>query len=216
MTGLISTAIPNRSDVTIKLASTSDELMQCFALRAAVYMGEQHCPYREEFDGNDYSASHLILHVKGEPVACMRLRWFEGFVKFERAVFLRRYRSMGLFLPFLSWAKEFARKKGYPKVVLHSQHRLWKVMQRGGYRKLDDKIFHFSDHEYGTFVCDLEVDETSRLTVHTHPMVLNRPEDQLDRPGILEKSMERAPTNPHAERARHRTTAADHAGQRTH
>ena len=31
--------------VTIKLAATSDELLQCFMLRAAVFMGEQHCPY---------------------------------------------------------------------------------------------------------------------------------------------------------------------------
>jgi len=208
MTGLISTAIPNRPDVTIRLASTSDELMQCFMLRAAVYIGEQHCPYWEEFDGNDYSASHIILHVNGEPAASMRLRWFSGFVKFERAVFLKRYRTMGLFLPLLSWAKELARKKGYSKVMLHSQHRLWKLMERGGYRKLDDAIFHFSDHEYATFVCDLEVDETSRPTVRTNPMVLNRPEDQLDRPGVLERSMERAPTNPHAERTRHREEVA--------
>ena len=35
----------NRPVVTIKLASTSDELMQCFALRSAVYIGEQQCPY---------------------------------------------------------------------------------------------------------------------------------------------------------------------------
>lgn len=209
MTGLISTAIPNRPDVTIKLASTSDELMQCFMLRAAVYIGEQHCPYWEEFDGNDYSASHIILHVNGEPAASMRLRWFSGFVKFERAVFLKRYRTMGLFLPLLSWAKELARKKGYSKVVLHSQHRLWKLMERGGYRKLDGAIFHFSDHEYATFVCDLEVDEMSRPTVRTNPMVLNRPEDQLDQPGILERSMERTPTNPHAERTRHREAVTD-------
>ena len=51
----------NRPVVTIKLASTSDELLQCYALRAAVFMGEQQCPYREEFDGNDYSANHLML-----------------------------------------------------------------------------------------------------------------------------------------------------------
>jgi hypothetical protein len=29
--------------------------------------------------------------------------------------------------------------------------------------------------------------------------VLNRPEDQLDRPGILEKSMDRGASNPHTD-----------------
>ena len=35
--------------------------------------------------------------------------------------------------------------------------------------------------------------------VLTDPMVLNRPEDKLDMPGILEDSMERGASCPHAE-----------------
>jgi hypothetical protein len=87
----------NHPVVVIKLATTSDELMQCYMLRAAVYMGEQHCPYWEEYDGNDYSASHLIVYIDGEPGASLRVRWFASFAKLERAVVLKRYRSMGLF-----------------------------------------------------------------------------------------------------------------------
>lgn len=199
MTGPTSTAAPSGPVVTAKLASTSDELMQCFMLRAAVYMGEQHCPYWEEFDGNDYSASHIMFYVDGEPAACLRLRWFSSFVKLERGAILKRYRSNGLFHFMLGWAKEFARKKGYPKAYGHSQHRLWGFMERDGFRKVDDRVFHFSDHEYGAFVCDLNVDEKTCPTVFTDPMVLNRPEDQLDQQGILEKSAERVPTNPHTE-----------------
>jgi len=190
-------ASSNRPAVTIKRASTADELAQCYALRAAVYMGEQHCPYAEAFDGNDHSASHVVLYVEGEPAACMRIRWFAGFAKLERAVILGRYRSMGLFLPFTDWAKEFARRKGYSKVYLHSQERLWKVMERDGFKRVDDTVFHFSDHRYAAFACDVEADADCP-TICTDPMVLNRPEDQLDRPGVLEKSMERGASNPHA------------------
>ena len=68
-----------------------------------------------------------------------------------------------------------------------------------GFRKVDDKIFHFSDHEYGAFYCDLQVDENTMPTMFTDPMVLNRPEDQLDMPGILEDSATRGASNPHAE-----------------
>ena len=64
--------------VTIKLASTSDELMQCYMLRAAVFMGEQACPYDEEFDGNDYTASHVIMYVDSEPVVSNRHRKFHS------------------------------------------------------------------------------------------------------------------------------------------
>lgn len=187
----------NRPEITIKLASTSDEMMQCFMLRAAVFMGEQQCPYWEEYDGNDYTASHLILYVDGEPAASIRVRWFAGFAKLERAIILKRYRSYGLFLPFVHWAKEFCRKKGYPKAYLHGQKRLWPIFEKDGFRKVDDKVFHFSDHEYGAFACDLDVGENAP-TVTTDPMVLNRPEDKLDMPGILEESMERGASNPHA------------------
>lgn len=187
----------NRPEITIKLASTSDEMMQCFMLRAAVFMGEQECPYWEEYDGNDYTASHLILYVDGEPAASIRVRWFSGFAKLERAIILKRYRSYGLFLPFVQWAKEFCRKKGYPKAYLHGQKRLWPIFEKDGFRKVDDKVFHFSDHEYGAFACDLEVGPDAP-TVLTDPMVLNRPEDRLDMPGILEESMERGASNPHA------------------
>ena len=188
----------NRPVVTIKLASTSDELMQCFALRSAVYIGEQQCPYWEEFDGNDYTATHLILYVDGEPASSMRLRWFGTFVKFERAVILKRYRSMGLFVPFTQWAMQFARKKGYTRVYLHSQHRLWPIMERQGFRKVSEQIFSFSDHEYGAYYIDLEA-HPGAPTMHTDPLVLNRPEDQLEMPGILERSVERGASNPHAE-----------------
>mgnify|MGYP001807670412 CR=1 FL=1 len=195
----------NRPEITIKLASTSDEMMQCFMLRAAVFMGEQQCPYWEEYDGNDYTASHLILYVDGEPAASIRVRWFAGFAKLERAIILKRYRSYGLFLPFVHWAKEFCRKKGYPKAYLHGQKRLWPIFEKDGFRKVDDKVFHFSDHEYGAFACDLDVGENAP-TVTTDPMVLNRPEDKLDMPGILEESMERGASNPHADWTERRAT----------
>ena len=152
--------LSNRPVVTIKLASTSDELMQCYALRAAVFMGEQQCPYWEEFDGNDYSASHVMLYVDGEPGASMRIRWFAGFAKLERAVILKRYRSMGLFLPFVDWVKEFARKKGYPRAYLHSQT-AWKIMERGGFRKGRRQDLPLQS-QYGAFACDLKSTRTAR------------------------------------------------------
>ncbi|MBN8749631.1 MAG: hypothetical protein BGN99_12500 [Alphaproteobacteria bacterium 65-37] len=172
--------------------------MQCYMLRAAVFIGEQACPYWEEYDGNDYSASHLMLYVDGEPAASMRVRWFAGFAKLERAVILKRYRSYGLFIPFVEWAKEFCRKKGYPKAYLHGQKRLWEIFERDGFYRVGE-TFHFSDHEYGAFVCDLEVDEKTQPTVLTDPMVLNRPEDRLEQQGILEDSMSRGASCPHAE-----------------
>ena len=54
---------------------------------------------------------------------------------------------------------------------MHGQKRLWPIFEKDGFRKVDDKVFHFSDHEYGAFACDLEVGADAP-TVLTDPMVL--------------------------------------------
>ena len=195
--------VGNHPVVTIKLASTSDELMQCYMLRAAVFMGEQACPYGEEFDGNDYTASHVIMYVNGEPAGSMRLRWFQSFCKFERCVVLRPFRGLGIHHEINAWCKEFARRKGYTKVYLHLQRRHMPMMEKEGFRRVDDRVFNFSDHEYYAVYCELEP-VAGAVKLDTEPMVMNRPEDRLDALGILEKSAARGASNPHAPRPERR------------
>lgn len=185
--------------VTIKLAATSDELLQSFALRAAVFMGEQQCPYDEEFDGNDYTATHVVMYVDGEPAGTMRLRWFQSFCKFERCVVLRRYRGLGIHHEINAWCKEFARRKGYARAYLHLQKRHMPMMEKEGFRRVDDRVFNFSDHEYYAVYCDLTPAEGA-VALDSPPMVVNRPEDRMDVEGILEKSALRGASNPHAPR----------------
>jgi predicted GNAT family N-acyltransferase len=182
--------------VTIRVASTSDELLQCYALRAAVFMGEQHCPYDEEFDGNDYTATHVIMYVDGEPAGSMRLRWFQSFCKFERCVVLRRYRGLGIHHTINAWCKEFAARKGYTRVYVHLQKRHLAMMEKEGFRRVDARVFNFSDHEYYAIYCDLKPSDDA-VTLTTTPMVVNRPEDRLDAEGVLEKSATRGASNPH-------------------
>ena len=196
MTEAKTAAASNRPVVTIKLATTSDELMQCYMLRAAVFMGEQHCPYDEDFDGNDYTATHVIMYVDGEPAGSMRLRWFQSFCKFERCVVLRRYRGLGIHHTINAWCKELARRKGYTKIYLHLQTRLMAMMEKEGFRRVDDRVFKFSDHEYYAVYCEL-TPEGDAVGLETDPMVMNRPEDQMDVEGVLEKSAVRGATNPH-------------------
>jgi len=195
--------VGNHPVVTIKLASTSDELMQCYMLRAAVFMGEQACPYGEEFDGNDYTASHVIMYVDGEPAGSMRLRWFQSFCKFERCVVLRPFRGLGIHHEINAWCKEFARRKGYTKVYLHLQRRHMPMMEKEGFRQVDDRVFNFSDHEYFAVYCELEP-MAGAVRLDTEPMVMNRPEDRLDALGVLEKSAARGASNPHAPRPERR------------
>ena len=55
---------PRSLEVTI--ARTMNELMEVMAVRTLVYIGEQTCPYDEEYDGNDFcGATHLLMTWRG-------------------------------------------------------------------------------------------------------------------------------------------------------
>src|SRR4030095_7600217 len=68
-------------ELSIAIARTLEDVMRVMTIRSAVYMAEQECPYEEEFDGNDFSATHLIGYVGNEPAGCLRVRYFADFAK---------------------------------------------------------------------------------------------------------------------------------------
>jgi len=185
--------------VTVCVARTLEELMQAMAIRSLVYMGEQVCPYDEEFDGNDISgATHLIARIGREPVGCVRLRWFADFAKLERLTVAPHYRGGTVPRALLDAAFDLAAKKGYRRIMGHTQVRLAPVLKRLGKVSVraGRKPFTFSDHEYVETIRELTPPEDA-VTIDSDPMVLLRPEGAWDRPGVLDRSAARAATNPH-------------------
>lgn len=92
-------AAPGKSSdegLTVAVARTLDDLMRVVAIRSLVYLGDQACPYDEEYDGNDFAgATHLLLRKHGEPIGVVRLRWFADFAKLERLAIRAEYRGGG-------------------------------------------------------------------------------------------------------------------------
>ena len=58
--------------VQVKVVHSLDEILKTFAIRSAVYVEEQKCPYGEEFDGNDFSGTHLLASIDDEPAGCLQ------------------------------------------------------------------------------------------------------------------------------------------------
>ncbi|MGH7555461.1 MAG: GNAT family N-acetyltransferase, partial [Longimicrobiales bacterium] len=58
-------------EITVSVVRTLDDLMRVMSLRTSVYIEEQACPYDEEFDGNDLSATHMLGYVGGELAGCL-------------------------------------------------------------------------------------------------------------------------------------------------
>jgi predicted GNAT family N-acyltransferase len=179
-----------RDPVTVEVVRSMDEMARVIAIRGAVYMGEQRCPFEEEFDGNDFSATHLICHRDGEPVGCMRIRYFAGFAKLERLAIRHESRRAGLAGRIVDAAIELCRKKGYSVFYAQAQKRFLKVWKSRGFEQMGNRQFSFSDFDYVEVKLETEKHPQS-ITLDDDPYVIIRPEGRWDIPGILEKSASR-------------------------
>ncbi|HSC61709.1 MAG TPA: GNAT family N-acetyltransferase [Rhizomicrobium sp.] len=179
------------------IASTAEHIQQVFAVRAAVFMSEQDCPYEEEFDGNDYCAAHILGLVDGRPGAAIRIRYFSDFAKLERLAVLKPCRGTPVTRAIIETAVEICRRKGYSRLYGHSQARLVGFWQKHGFKVLGRKReFVFSDHAYVEIVRTL-LRHDDAITMDSDPYLIIRPEGAWDSPGILEQSSTRPITSPH-------------------
>jgi predicted GNAT family N-acyltransferase len=187
-------AEPGRIGITV--ARNFDDLMKVAAVRNAVYVGEQECPYDEEYDGNDLSATHLLAYVGDEPVGCLRLRFFADFAKFERMAILKKYRTTQAAIRLARAGFKFCQKKGYTRVYGHIHERLVPFWRRFGFRPMENgRKFVFSDFEYIEIIADIERDPDA-VTLAADPYVIIRPEGRWHVQGVLEESASRPATHP--------------------
>jgi len=181
---------------TIRVARTLDDLMQVTAIRSAVFLTDQVCPYEEEFDGNDLCAIHLIGSVSGEPAACIRARFFADFVKLERLAVRQEFRRSRIAFMMVQAGIELARKKGFRRIYGHAQDRLVDFWARFGAKPLGPgRKLVFSDFSYTEMVIDLDP-HPDPITVNSDPYLIIRPEGDWHIPGVLDASSARAPTSP--------------------
>src|SRR5450631_3403440 len=180
-----------RDPVTVEVVRSMDELSRVIAIRGAVYMGEQQCPFEEEFDGNDFSATHLICHKGQQPVGCLRIRYFADFAKLERLAVLNERRNAGLAGKIVDAAIELCRRKGYRMLYAHSQKRYLKFWEQRGFARMKGaRDFAFSDFDYTEV--KLETDRHPQsISLGNDPYVIIRPEGLWDSPGVLEQSASR-------------------------
>ena len=170
--------------------------MRAVSIRSAVYIGEQACPFDEEFDGNDFSALHLIGYSGDEPAGCIRIRHFADFAKVERLAVRKEFRNSRLSFLLVRAAIELCRVKGYRRIYGHAQRRLLGFWRRFGAVPLPGgKEFVFSDFDYVEVMVEIEP-HPNPITIGTDPYVIIRPEGRWHVPGVLERSASRPVTRP--------------------
>jgi predicted GNAT family N-acyltransferase len=178
-------------DVSITVVRSIEEFMRVVSVRSATFVAEQDCPYDEEFDGNDFSASHLLAYVGKEPVGCLRIRYFAGFAKLERLAVRREFRSRHIGTQLMKAGVEFCRAKGYRRIYGRAQKDLLNYYVNMGWKQLEGSSeFFFSDYAYIEIVIDTDPNPNA-IALGVDPYVLMRPEGRWDRPGVLDRSAQR-------------------------
>ena len=133
-------SMENPSGIGVSVVHSIEELMQVTAIRAATYMAEQDCPYDEEFDGNDFSCTHLLGHVGESPAGCLRIRFFSSFAKIERLAVVKSARTTRLSSALIKAAIELCRKKGYRSIYGQSDEQVVPLWKRHGFRPRTENL----------------------------------------------------------------------------
>lgn len=183
--------------INVQIVRSFEELMEVVAIRSLVYVGEQHCPYEEEFDGNDFvAATHLVARDGREPIGVMRLRWFADFVKAERLSVRRDRRGGAAAVALIQEGVALSERKGYKIILGHIEARLLPFWKRAGgvTERPGRPRFRFSDREY-VEVQRVITPPPNAISLDTPAIVLLRPEGAWDEPGVLDRSAERPAIN---------------------
>jgi predicted GNAT family N-acyltransferase len=187
-------AAPGKIGITV--ARNFEDLARVIAMRSAVYIGEQECPYEEEYDGNDLAATHLLAYSGDEPAGCLRVRFFAEFAKIERLVVRKEFRKTRIAFQLVNAGLKLCQQKGYRRAYGHSQTRLVNFWSRFGFRVMEGaQSFVFSDFDYVEMVTDIEP-AADAVRLGCDPYLIIRPEGRWHKPGILERSASRPVTNP--------------------
>lgn len=169
-----------------------EEYQQAMALRAAVYLAEQDCPYDEEYDGNDFSCTHFLVKAGNRPAGTCRVRWFAGFAKIERSTILPAFRGTPALRVLMAETCEVISRKGYRVALAQIQSRLWPVWSRVFRCRLVTGRAHFAFS--GFDYCEMEIPiapHPEALTIRADPLQIIRPEGRWDEPGVLDRSATR-------------------------
>jgi predicted GNAT family N-acyltransferase len=107
---------------TVIEAIEPGELEHCYAIRTAVFCGEQNVSVELEFDGLDANCRHYLAWLGDEPVGTARVRPIgDRIVKFERIAVDIEYRGKDIGRALMDRAMTDAASTGTISGKLHAQ-----------------------------------------------------------------------------------------------
>jgi predicted GNAT family N-acyltransferase len=117
----------------VRQARGEEEMAALIELRHEVFCEEQGVPVREELDGRDHEAMHLVAVSGTEVLATCRLLFVGTTVQFSRLAVRVSARRRGIATALLRRADEEARAGGARRLVLHAQTYARSLYDAAGY-----------------------------------------------------------------------------------
>jgi predicted GNAT family N-acyltransferase len=120
--------------VAIRWARDEQEVSGAFALREAVFYGEQNVPLQDELDELDRDAQHLVaLDPDGSVIGTLRLLSFGDEAKIGRVAVAAAMRRQGIASRMLEIALARAREQGFRRVRLAAQVAAVALYEQAGF-----------------------------------------------------------------------------------
>jgi predicted GNAT family N-acyltransferase len=119
--------------IEIRRHNGDEEMAQLLRLRHDVFCGEQGVPEREELDGRDGEAVHLVAVEDGRVLATCRLLFVGATVQFSRLAVARDARRRQIATRLLALADDETRAGGARRLVLHAQTYARSLYDAAGY-----------------------------------------------------------------------------------
>ena len=117
----------------VRRAEGEEEMAALIELRHEVFCEEQGVPVREELDGRDHEAMHLVAVSGTDVLATCRLLFVGATVQFSRLAVRASARRRGIASALLERADEEARAGGARRLVLHAQTYARSLYDQAGY-----------------------------------------------------------------------------------
>ena len=117
---------------------SQEDLIKVFIVRGIVFVEEQGVSYNIEHDEHDFSATHILGEMDGEPFAAGRIRAVGEYAKLERVAIRKQYRGKGLGHKLTEFMLFVAKEQGFKKFKVHAQSYLADFYKQHGFEIVGD------------------------------------------------------------------------------
>lgn len=170
------------------VVSSAEQMAHAHAVRAICFLEERKISYRDEFDGNDFHATHFVMYAEDEPVATCRVRWFADFAKIEATSFREQHRNPRIQRRFARFVFDHVARKGYTTLLTVAMERYARVYEKLlGFKRAPGRTSrrHDTDDVYYELEKELVVPPDA-ITRRSTPGMIFRQEGAWDKTAAFE------------------------------